>query len=56
MRLICHHSNQRFIPEFMVSSEGNMNKLVPVEQAGVGVPGICEKPFEADTIRQLGAP
>jgi len=44
-------SNQRSIPVLMVTSEGNMGNLAAVEQAGVS--GICDKPFESDTVRAL---
>lgn len=44
-------SNQRSIPVMMVTSEGNEGKLAAVEQAGVS--GICDKPFETDTVREL---
>jgi len=32
-------------------SEGNQGNLAAVEQAGVS--GICDKPFESDTVRAL---
>lgn len=48
---IRNNSNQRSIPVLMVTSEGNMGNLAAVEQAGVS--GICDKPFEIDTVRQL---
>jgi len=44
-------SNQRSIPVLMVTSEGNMGNLAAVEQAGVS--GICDKPFETDTVRSM---
>ena len=44
-------SNQRSIPVLMVTSEGNMGNLAAVEQAGVS--GICDKPFESDTVRSM---
>lgn len=45
------NSNQRSIPVLMVTSEGNHGKLAAVEQAGVS--GICDKPFEPDTVRLM---
>ncbi|MCW8955450.1 MAG: response regulator [Gammaproteobacteria bacterium] len=48
---IRHQSNQRSIPVIMVTSEGNRGVLSAIEQAGVS--GICDKPFETDTVRQL---
>ena len=44
-------SNQQSIPVLMVTSEDNMNNLQAVEQAGVS--GICDKPFESDTVRDM---
>ena len=48
---IRNNSNQRSIPVLMVTSVGNRGKLAAVAQAGVS--GICDKPFEVDTIRQM---
>ena len=48
---IRNNSNQGSVPVLMVTSEGNMNNLAAVEQAGVS--GICDKPFETDTVRAL---
>ena len=45
------NSNQRSIPVLMVTSEGNKGNLAAVEQAGVS--GICDKPFETDTVRDM---
>ncbi|VAW61778.1 Chemotaxis regulator - transmits chemoreceptor signals to flagellar motor components CheY [hydrothermal vent metagenome] len=45
------NSNQRSIPVLMVTSEGDQGNLAAVEQAGVS--GICDKPFEADTVREM---
>lgn len=45
------NSNQRAIPVLMVTSEGNQGNLAAVEQAGVS--GICDKPFESDTVREM---
>lgn len=44
-------SNQRSVPVLMVTSEGDMSKLAAVEQSGVS--GICDKPFEVDTVRAM---
>ncbi len=44
-------SNQRTIPVLMVTSENNVNNLQAVQQAGVS--GICDKPFERDTVKDL---
>lgn len=48
---IRNQSNQRSIPVIMVTSEGNQGILSAIEQSGVS--GICDKPFETDTVRQL---
>ena len=48
---IRNNSNQGSVPVLMVTSEGNKNSLAAVEQAGVS--GICDKPFETDTVRAL---
>ena len=48
---IRNSSNQRSIPVLMVTSEGNQGNLAAVEQAGVS--GICDKPFDSDTVREL---
>ena len=48
---IRNQSNQPSIPVIMVTSEGNQGVLSAIEQAGVS--GICDKPFETDTVRQL---
>ncbi len=48
---IRNSSNQQSIPVLMVTSENNKNNLQAVEQAGVS--GICDKPFEADTVRDM---
>jgi two-component system chemotaxis response regulator CheY len=42
---------QSSVPVLMVTSEQNMGRLAAVERAGVSA--ICDKPFEAGTIRQL---
>lgn len=51
LEYIRNSSNQRSIPVLMVTSENNDNKLQAVQQAGVS--GICDKPFEADTVKDL---
>ena len=51
LKHIRNSSNQRSIPVLMVTSEGNQGNLAAVEQAGVS--GICDKPFESDTVREL---
>ena len=48
---IRNSSSQGSIPILMVTSEGNLNNLAAVEQAGVS--GICDKPFETDTVRAM---
>lgn len=48
---IRNKSNQRSIPVLMVTSEGNAGNLAAVEQAGVS--GICDKPFDSDTVRDM---
>lgn len=42
---------QSQVPILMVTSEDDMGRLAAVEEAGVS--GICDKPFETDTIRKL---
>ncbi|KAB2916413.1 MAG: response regulator [Dechloromonas sp.] len=42
---------QADVPVLMVTSEQNMGRLAAVERAGVSA--ICDKPFEAGTIRRL---
>lgn len=42
---------QSSVPVLMVTSEQNMGRLAAVERAGVSA--ICDKPFEAGSIRQL---
>jgi len=39
------------VPILMVTSEQNMGRLAAVEKAGVSA--ICDKPFEAGSIRRL---
>ncbi len=51
IEFIRNKSNQQSIPVLMVTSEGNRNSLAAVEQAGVS--GICDKPFETDTVREM---
>ncbi len=40
-----------FIPILMVTSEENETRLSNIEQAGVS--GICDKPFEPDTVKEM---
>ena len=42
---------QSSVPVLMVTSEQNMGRMAAVERAGVSA--ICDKPFEAGTIRKL---
>lgn len=51
IEFIRNKSSQRSMPVLMVTSEGNMGNLAAVEQAGVS--GICDKPFETDTVRAI---
>lgn len=44
-------SNQTQIPVLMVSSESDSSRLAAVQQAGISA--ICDKPFEAQTVREL---
>ena len=44
-------SGQAEVPVLMVTSEQNMGRLAAVERAGVSA--ICDKPFEAGSIRRL---
>jgi two-component system chemotaxis response regulator CheY len=50
-RYIREHSSQRSIPILMVTSEGNQSRLSAVQQAGVS--GICDKPFDALSVKQI---
>ena len=50
-RYIREHSSQRSIPVLMVTSEGDSSRLAAVQQAGVS--GICDKPFDAITVKQM---
>lgn len=42
---------QAEVPILMVTSEQNMGRLAAVERAGVSA--ICDKPFEAGSVRRL---
>ena len=44
-------SNQASIPVLMVSSESDDSRIAAVQRAGVSA--ICDKPFEAGTVKQL---
>jgi len=44
-------SNQSSIPIIMITSESDKNRLAAIEQLGVSA--ICNKPFEANTIKRL---
>ena len=48
---IRNKSTQASIPILMVSSEADKSRLAAVQQ--VGVSAICDKPFEADTVKQI---
>jgi len=48
---IRENSNQKSIPILMVTSEGDESRLAAVQQAGVS--GICDKPFETETVKLL---
>jgi two-component system chemotaxis response regulator CheY len=50
-RYIRERSSQSSIPVLMVTSEENDSRLSAVQQAGVS--GICDKPFEPNTVKQL---
>lgn len=50
-RYIREHSTQRSIPILMVTSEPDQSRLSAVQQAGVS--GICDKPFDAATVKTL---
>lgn len=50
-RYIREQSSQRSIPVLMVTSEDQGGKLAAVQQAGVS--GICDKPFEVETVRGM---
>lgn len=51
VRYIREQSQQASIPIIMVTSEGSKQRLAAVQQAGVS--GICDKPFETGTVKQL---
>jgi len=48
---IRNQSWQRSVPIMMVTSESDAGRLAAVQDAGVS--GICDKPFEPDTVRHL---
>lgn len=48
---IRNKSTQASVPVLMVTSEDNDNRLAAVQKAGVSA--ICDKPFAADTVRDL---
>ncbi len=50
-RYIRDHSSQRAIPILMVTSEGDQSRLSAVQQAGVS--GICDKPFDTVSVKQM---
>jgi len=50
-RFIREQSSQRSIPILMVTSEGSQSRLSAVQQAGVS--GICDKPFDIISVRQM---
>ncbi len=50
-RHIRENSMQRSVPVLMVTSEENGSRLAAVQQAGVS--GICDKPFETDTVLKM---
>jgi two-component system chemotaxis response regulator CheY len=43
-------SSQTSIPILMVTSESNQNRIAAIQQAGVS--GICDKPFEATSVKE----
>lgn len=51
IRYIREHSSQRSVPILMVTSEGDRSRLSAVQQAGVS--GICDKPFDVSSVRQM---
>ena len=50
-RFIRERSSQQSIPILMVTSEGDESRLAAVQRAGVS--GICDKPFEPETVKQM---
>jgi len=50
-RYIRDHSSQQSIPILMVTSEGDKSRLSAVQQAGVS--GICDKPFDTVSVKQM---
>ena len=50
-RYIRENSTQRSIPVLMVTSEESESRLSAVQQAGVS--GICDKPFEPETVKRI---
>lgn len=51
IRYIRTQSNQPYLPILMVTSEQNESRLAAVQQAGVS--GICDKPFDTDTVLEM---
>lgn len=49
IRYVREKSSQSSIPILMVTSENDDNRLAAVQQSGVS--GICDKPFEPDTVK-----
>ncbi len=49
IQYIREKSSQSTIPILMVTSENDNNRLAAVQQSGVS--GICDKPFEPDTVK-----
>jgi two-component system chemotaxis response regulator CheY len=45
------HSSQSSIPILMITSESDQSRLAAVEQCGISA--ICDKPFEAETIKRV---
>ncbi len=48
-RYVREKSSQSSVPILMVTSENDNNRLAAVQQSGVS--GICDKPFEPDTVK-----
>ncbi|MGR8932364.1 MAG: response regulator [Gammaproteobacteria bacterium] len=51
IQVIRHDLNNAVIPILMVTSEDNQTRLSNVQQAGVS--GICDKPFDPQTVREM---
>jgi two-component system chemotaxis response regulator CheY len=51
LKFIRTESNQPHVPVLMVTTEGDTSKLQAIQQQGVSA--IVDKPFDANTVKQL---